>query len=411
MKSILSDYRNYFKTINKNVNLYYWIVLVSAISGSAFNILLGIYFKNSGYSENIVGNILALMTFGSAIGAFPVSILASHFNKRNTLLGGLVIMLIMGLVLINFKWLPVMQLAALLYGMGQSAVMILQGPILFENTEKNFRITAFSMAFVLQNLAFVISSFFIGHFSAYLSITFGKQLANAIVLNLATLMIIVSIILAFKFTGKNMMVRTQHTSISLAFKQTYFDFKSVFTGGAIYYILQVAFIGFGAGLVVPFFSMYLKFMLNITDGAVGTIMAISQVGTILGGLSVTPLAKRFGRVRTVMACQLLSIPFLLSISMPQGIAIITLSFFFRSSLMNMASPIINTLAMEIVSDDVRTHMSSVVSMTNNLFRALGIAIGGYLMYAVSYNFPYYITIVCYLIGTILFRKTFKSTKL
>lgn len=411
MKNILNEYHRYFKSINKNVNLYYWIVLVSAISGSAFNILLGIYFKNIGYSENIVGNILALMTLGSAIGAFPVSILASHFNKRNTLLGGLSVMLIMGLVLINIQLLQVMQLAALFYGMGQAAVMILQGPILYENTEKSFRITAFSMAFVLQNLAFVISSFLIGHLSAYLSLSFDKQMANAIVLNLATLMIIISIVLAFKFTGKNMMSRKQHTSVRLAFKQTYIDFKSVFTGGAIYYILQVAFIGFGAGLVVPFFSMYLKFMLNITDGAVGTIMAISQVGTILGGLSVTPLAKRFGRVKTVMACQLLSIPFLLSISMPQGIVIITLSFFFRSSLMNMASPIINSLAMEIVSEDVRTHMSSVVSMTNNLFRAIGIAVGGYLMYAVSYNFPYYITIICYLIGTTLFRKSFKNAKL
>jgi MFS family permease len=408
MGSITQEYKLYFKTITSNVRLYYWILLVSAISASAFNILFGIYLKNIGYSEHIVGSILSLMTLGTALGAFPVSIYAAQFSKRNTIIGGLMVMLSMGLVMINFKATLIIQVASLIYGMGQASVMILQGPILFENTDEEHRITAFSMAFVLQNLAFVISSFILGHLSASLADIWSPQAANAFVLNGATILISLSIALSLRFNGEGMLKRQKHSSRTAAVMQTFVDFKNVLQGGALLYVLQVAFIGFGAGLVVPFFSVYLKFMLNITDGAVGTIMAISQIGTIIGGLSVSPLAKRFGRVKTVIFCQLLSIPFLIFISFPQGLIIIAISFFFRSSLMNMAHPIISSLAMEIVDDDVRTHMSSVVSMTSHLFRALGIYIGGYLMYTVSYNFPYYITILCYLIGTYIFRITFRN---
>ena len=139
-------------------------------------------------------------------------------------------------------------------------------------------------------------------------------------------------------------------------------------------------------------------------------MAISQVGTVIGGLVVPPLAKKIGRVNTVLACQLLSIPFLISISFPQGIVVITISFFFRSSLMNMAGPVIGSLAMDIVDDETRTYMSSMVSLINNLFRSLGIYIGGYLMFAYSYNTPYYWTILCYLIGTFILYNVFKNVK-
>lgn len=405
MQAIIKDYRQYFKTINSNVRRYYLIVLVSAIAASAFNVLLGIYLKQVGYGENVVGSLLSLMTVGSAIGAIPVSVLASRINKRNTIVLGLGTMLLMGLGLINLNNLLSMQICAFFYGIGQASVMILQGPILYDNTESHHRITAFSIAFVLQNLAAVIANFSVGHLSTFLSDALGPIGANALVLNAATAMLLISMWLSWHFTGSGMTASYRSGTLKSAFGETLSDFRSVLKGGATYYILQVCFIGFGAGLVVPFFSMYLKFMLGITDSSVGTIMAFSQMGTILGGLCVAPLAKHFGRARTVIACQLLSIPFLISISLPQGIVIVAISFFFRSTLMNMASPIIGSLAMEIVDEEVRTHMSSMVSMTNNLFRALGIFVGGQLM-TISYNFPYYITIICYLIGTTLFYKSF-----
>ncbi len=408
MVSILKDYQRYFKNISTNISLYYMILLVSAITSSAFNILLGIYLKNMGQTETFVGGILSLMTLGVGIGAFPVTMISDRFSKKKTIFVGLIIMILAGLAMINISYLPMVQVSAFIFGIGQAAVMILQGPILYENTPEADRVTAFSMAFVLQNISFVLSSFFLGHASSILSTRTNAILGNQYVLNASTLLLFIPLIGALKFKGESMLKCSRTVSVKESAMVTLKGYQAVLKGDSLYYILQVSLIGFGAGMIVPFFSIYLKFMLSINDGVVGTIMAISQVGTILGGLIVAPLAQKIGRVKTVLICQLLSIPFLLSISIPQGIVIITISFFFRSSLMNMAGPIISSLSMDIVGDEIRTHMSSMVSMTAQLFRALGIFVGGYIMYNVSYNTPYYFTIICYLIGTAIFYSIFKD---
>lgn len=410
MNAILKDYRSYFQSISKNIKIYFFILLVSAITSSAFSILLGIYLKNIGHNEAVVGGILSLMTLGVGFGAFPVTVFADRFNKRTTIFCGLAIMLITGFMMINLRPLYLIQTASFVFGVGQAAVMILQAPILYENTPAESRVTAFSMAFVLQNISFMFSSFFLGHASSILSGKMSATLANVYVLNASTLFIILALIATLKFSGSSMVTTSRKVSLNATLRETMIGYQTVLKGASFKYILQVAFIGFGAGLIVPFFSIYLKYSLTINDGTVGTIMAISQVGTIIGGLVVAPLAHKLGRVKTVLICQLLSIPFLLSISLPQGIVIITISFFFRSSLMNMAGPIISSLSMDIVSDKARTHMSSVVAMTSHLFRAFGIYAGGYLMYAYSYNTPYYFTIACYLLGTGIFYSIFKGQK-
>jgi len=319
---------------------------------------------------------------------------------------GLSIMVISSFMLLNVKVLPLMKLFSLCFGFGHATAMILQGPIIYENTDEKHRVMAFSMAFVFQNLAFVFGSFVLGHLSQYLAKIYGTGQGNLMVLNGATFLLPIGIIIASQLKGPSMTKSNRDLPMVHDFIAVFKGYAGLLKGRTLKYLTQVALVGLGAGMIVPFFSVYLKFTLEVSDGMVGNIMAISQVGTIIGGLIVPPLAKKIGTVKTIIFCQLLSIPFLISISLPQGIIIITISFFFRSSLMNMASPLFRSIAMDITTDETRTHMSGMISMTNNLFRSLGIFIGGIIMYKFTYNTPYYLTIVCYLIGTFIIYKHF-----
>ena len=401
-------YTDFFKNISRNLKLYLGIIFFATIVSSAYNVLFGIYLKNMGYTEAFVGKIMSMNTLGIALGAIPVAILAERLNRKKTLIFGLLVMVISNLIVLNVQIPFVMETFALIFGLGNSTLMILQAPIIYDNTPEEHRVTAFSMAFVLQNIAFVFGSLVLGHLSQWITAVSNPVYANRLVLNGATSLIFLGILIALRFEGEQMMAHDRSGSVSESLNKIVKGYKKLTTGKTLLYLVQVSLIGIGAGMIVPFFSMYLKYSLDVTDGVVGNIMAISQVGTVIGGLVVPPLAKKIGRVNTVIICQLLSIPFLISISFPQGIYIITLSFFFRSSLMNMASPIIGSLAMEIVDDSTRTYMSSMVSLVNNLFRAVGISIGGYLMFAYNYNTPYYWTIACYLIGTAILYHVFKN---
>jgi len=408
MKAAMNVYTDFFRNISSNLKVYLGIIFFVTIVSSAYNVLFSIYLKNLGFNEAFVGQILSINTLGVALGAIPVAIFADRLNKKTTVILGLILMIVSNLIVLNIQIPLIMQIFAFIFGVGNATIMVLQAPIIFENTHESHRVTAFSMSFVLMNVAFVIGSLSLGYLSQVLTEVSGAITANRLVLNSANILIVIGIILAFKFQGKQMQERRREESILKTLQNLLNGYKKLSSGSTLLYLIQVSLIGLGAGMVVPFFSMYLKYSLDVNDGVVGTIMAISQVGTVIGGLIVPPLAKKLGPVKTVLMCQLLSIPFLLSISFPQGIIIITISFFFRSSLMNMASPIIGNLAMEIVDDDARTYMSSMISMVSNLFRALGIYIGGILMFKFSYNTPYYFTILCYLIGTFILYKVFKD---
>lgn len=409
MNGILNEYKSFFKGMHRNIMYYFGIVFFTTVLSAAYNVLFGIYMKNMGFNEAFVGRILSLQTFGVALGAVPIAIFAQHFNKKWTLIVGLITMITSSFLILNLKAVFLVEVIAIIFGVGNATVMILQAPLIFNYTQEDHRITAFSMAFVLQNLAMVFGSYFLGHLSQSLTTWLGPVKANWLVLNGTTLLACVSLLIVIKIKEETHLL-PKKISINSSFLKVIKGYKALLQGSSFKYLIQVGLVGLGAGMIVPFFGMYLKFSLNITDGKVGTIMAISQMGTVLGGLIVPPLAKKFGRVRTVIACQLLSIPFLFSISFPQGIIIITLSFFFRSSLMNMASPIIQSLAMEIVGEEERTYMSGMVSLISNLFRALGIFLGGIVMYKFSYNTPYYFTIGCYLIGTYVLYNVFKEKK-
>ena len=179
------------------------------------------------------------------------------------------------------------------------------------------------------------------------------------------------------------------------------------SGQALKFVIYNTIIGFGAGLVIPFFSVYLKFSLNIDNEKVGIIMGLSQLGLVIGGLLVPYISKVLGRENTVVICQLLSIPFLISIAFPQSILILGVSFLLRSTLMNLNQPLIQNISLETVDYENRALMSSVVSMSSNVTRAISMIIAGYLMENISYNFPYYLTVVLYLVGTAVFYKNFK----
>ena len=78
--------------------------------------------------------------------------------------------------------------------------------------------------------------------------------------------------------------------------------------------------------------------------------------------------------------------------------------------MNLNQPLIQNISLETVNYENRALMSSIVSMSSNVTRAISMIIAGYLMENISYNFPYYITVILYLIGTVVFYKNFKMEK-
>ncbi|WP_418965712.1 MFS transporter [Cetobacterium sp.] len=378
------------------------VVTTSIVSG-VFNVFTGIHVKNLGYGESIVGQVLSISSLSIALGSMINAYLSSKMGFKKTISMGLVLMVI-GILGVSFLRDPfLIKVSSGLMGVGYGFPFSSIGVLLIENSSEKDRVKVFSKNFVSQSLGTVFASYGAGR----LIKTFGKIFAIEKSIPLVYILCVFIILIGF-YPLKDLKISDK---IKNSKNRDFFKgFKDVMSGEALKFIIYNTIIGFGAGMVIPFFSVYLKFSLNIDNEKVGIIMGLSQVGLVIGGLLVPYISKVLGRENTVVICQLLSIPFLISIAFPQGIFVLGVSFLLRSTLMNLNQPLIQNISLETVKYENRALMSSIVSMSSNVTRALSMIIAGYLMERVSYNFPYYITVVLYLIGTAVFYKSFKVEK-
>ena len=392
--SIITEFLDIVHNAGKNVQRFMLCVFVNGMVLSALSVMLGIYYTNIGLSELVVGNLLSVRTLGNSLGAFFAIFLVQTFGTKRSLYVSFSTMLLCGLCFTNITVLPIMQVTSFLFGVAQAIFVVVQAPFYKNHSDDRTVVGIFSAGFVLNNIAMFSGSFLFGNlsdiFAGFGGIVFGSKM----ILNISFILLVINLFALSKIEFAMEFTNSRRGS---KFK----DYIAILNRDSVLYMIKTALIGLGAGLIVPFFSVYIKHSLNTTDSVVGSIMAFAQFGTVLGGLLTPKLSRRFGRVKFVLFCQLLSIPFLISISFPQGALVMAISFFFRNSLMNMANPVLQSMAMDLVEEKHRTVMSSIFTLCDNLLRALGTQAGGIIMMMVSYNTPYYITVVLYLLSALI----------
>lgn len=387
---------------NKNIRNSFIVNFLSTfIMQGVFLVFIGIYVKSLGFGEGAVGKILAVNNLSVAGGSLLMAYIMMRYSRKTALIFGFLSMSI-GMYGISFF----SSLGALIFfsgitGMGFGFPLTAIGVLLTENSKPEERVDIFSTNFILQSLGAVFGSYFGGKISALLTQSLGETKAIPILFFICATLLLGAIFPIKKLEEKKEVTKKKR-------KNLYLSVGMLMKGKPLGYLIYNTVMGFGAGLVVPFFSVYLKFALNIGDSWIGNIMALSQVGLVIGGILVPYISRKLGKVKTVIVCQLLSIPFLISIAFPTGILIVAISFLMRSTLMNLNQPLVQNISMEIVDDELRPLMSSLTQMSGYLTRALSVLLAGYLMENVSYNTPYYFTVILYLLSTYLFYKYFYS---
>jgi MFS family permease len=180
--------------------------------------------------------------------------------------------------------------------------------------------------------------------------------------------------------------------------------------------LPLAVIGLGAGLTIPFINLYFDERLNFGTQAVSAVFSVAQVFTLLAFLASPLLARRFGGVRTVVACQLLSIPFFLVMALTVSPTLAIGAFLARHALMNMAGPVNSQFAMEVVPAHKRVLTNGLREIAWNGAFFVGTTVGGWVisrrLVGDGYTASMFATIGLYIAGSVIFYAFWrKSTAL
>lgn len=402
---IIRDFYYTLKNAGSNVRKFMFCVFLNGVIMSAMNVMLGIHYKNIGLTEDVIGTLMALKTFGSAIGALSAVVIIETLGTKKALISAFLTMAVTGFCYVNItSSMIIMQVTSLIFGIAQVVFTVSQAPFYKNNSDERTAVSIFSLNFVMTNLAMFSGSYVFGLLSDGFAAMGGEVFGSRMALNVgfAALLAAPLAITRIDFGKEHSGEKRRKLRIK--------DYTSAMTKDAWMYMMKKALIGMGAGLVIPYFSVYIKYSLGVSDSVVGSIIAFSQFGTVLGGLLIPSLSKRFGRVKMAIFCQIISIPFLYSISYTQGIIMMAISFFCRNTFMNMTSPLLQTMEMDLVAPENRTIMSSMATLADSLFRALGTQLGGILMVKISYEFPYYITILTYALSTLVIYFVFGKNK-
>lgn len=366
--------------------------------------LQGIYIKELKIGEDFLGIIISLRTLITALASVPCAIFVNKYGKKK---GIFACMLLMPLFIAfqgysENKW--QLLVLAIMQGAANSFLAVSEGPFIMENSSEKIRLRLFSFTYADNVFSTMFGYFIFGDIPNIMQGSIGVVNSLRYSIILCGIIGIISCIFI-------LMIKEKRTTLSVS-KQNYLKDLLHVLGGkySVKLLMYNSIIGFGAGLVVPYFNVYLKYKLNIGTGLIGIIMALAQGAMGLGSLITPYMSKKFGRINTVIICQVISIPFLLFIAIPPSLVIVSISLFLRNALMNMSGPITNTMSMELVETSERSIFASANNIAGNVSRALSAVVAGFIMknFANGYELPYFITAILYIIGTIYFHKCFCS---
>jgi len=162
-----------------------------------------------------------------------------------------------------------------------------------------------------------------------------------------------------------------------------------------------AVLGFGAGLIFPYVSLYFVNTLGATVRYYGVLSAVLSVVVALTSLVAAPLAARGGNMRIAIAVQLLSIPFLLTVGVAPWLWLISLAYLVRGGLMAINNPPLQAFLMEAVEKNQRVLASSVYNVSYQASWALGAGVGGWLITVLGSHLPFLVAALFYAVSALL----------
>ena len=350
-----------------------------------------------------MGIIITIMGVSAFAGSIPLGIAADKYGKRKILIIGNVIASVTIAVFALTTNPLILIIAALLEGISEAAVLSSTSSLLAEKCKAAQRNGAFALFGFTQSLAFGVGSFTILAVAIFESLGFNNQASHVILYVALAILGLLSTLIMFKIRESKILKKTKTKLRTLLPIRS----KNILSK----YVLTSAIIAFGAGMVVPLMTYWLKLQYGVPDSISGPILGVSSIIIALSILPSPYLAKKIGTVKTIVLTQAMSIIFLITTPLLPNYLLASSVYTIRAFLMNMATPLSQSMIMGLVKEDERGAASGITAASWRLPNALSTTIGASLMGAGFLAEPFFISAIFYSSSIILFWIFFKNTRM
>ncbi|WP_136604883.1 MFS transporter [Paenibacillus dokdonensis] len=339
-----------WKQLGRNIRLFFLANLLYQIGTGMFSVLYNLYIQSLGYQDTMNGTIVSVQSLATALIFIPIGLIADRVSHRLLLLFGALLagLSFMGRAFVSGEsGLIILSIAA---GLFAAFFQVIAVPFLAENTTKQQRLRMFSYHFSLVLAAQVLGSSG-GGFLADLLQQAGWSKIHSLQAVLfaggaASVLAFIPLLFVKKTVKDKVLIEAvvPEEPVKLP-AQAKDDWKAI-----LKFTLAQLIVGTGSGLVVPYLNLYFTNRFAVSLTAVGILISLGQVMTIVSMLIGPTLASRVGPVKAVVLFQMMSLPFLLLTGFTNLFVIASISFLFRQALMNAANPIQSSIMVDRVSD-------------------------------------------------------------
>lgn len=365
-------------------------------------VLFNLYLVEAGLGPRVAGHAVSLQGLGIALGTIPAGLLARRFGRRRTIVLGLVTDAAGQLLRCATLWTPLVYGASLLAGGGQSLIQIAAAPFLAEHSTTRERTHLFSALFAVTLIAAVAGSL-IGGWLPRLLLTM-PHVRNLVVAYRVALVLggLVSMSGA-AVLGALRLTEAPEDAVA----------RSRITPEARRRLVPIGvnalLIGAGAGLVIPFMNLYFAQRFRCSSAQIGSFFSVAQVCTAVAALLAPALGRRYGKLRTAVASQLLSLPFLLTLGLESRLPLAVGAFWMRAVLMQASTPLLSTFIMESLPTALRTTAMGFTNLTWNVGWSISATVAGLIIQRFGYSVPFVVTAALYATAALYFYSAFRGT--
>jgi MFS family permease len=354
----LSRYARSFTGFGKDARLFLLTTIIFGAALSLYWIDFNLYLESIGLGWAI-GWLMAASQLAGFLMALPASAISDRIGRRKVMACG------MGLVAIAlFAFLPgdlpLMFVGVIALGAGQMAVSVVQVPFIAEHTRPEQRNEYFSLwsaiGFLTGLVAAIVGGFGAPMIASLLHLgsdaaPYQILLAGVAVLGTLSLGTVWLLTADEPAAGRPPATGMGRFGIVLLDRDLFFRL-----------LLPGFLTSLGAGQLIPFLNVFIQNKFSLGLAEVNAVFAVSSLGTAVAILIQPAVARRFGRIGSIVLVQGASIPFLVVLGFSPVLWTVIGALAVRNSLMNAGGPIFDAFAMERISPAERATLSAGMTM-------------------------------------------------
>ena len=378
----MAEFIRQIRSLRPDLQRFLLFTLFANVGLGVFMLIFNLYLTALGLREDDIGLLTAAQTLSMAAAAASMGSVLGRFGLWRTILVGTALFAIaaVGSALSESLMLLVPLMVA--FGIGFSLMITTTMPFVIEWTRPDQRQQASALAFSTAAISTTAGSLIGGLVPARLPLDDVGQYRITLIIGMAITAI--GFLPLFAMKGAR---RQRTTAESADAKSSAPDDRRQVRRDMAIFIAIGGLMAIGAGLVGPFFNVYLQ-SLGGSSTQIGIVFALAGLSSALVGLSAPAVSRRFGSLWAVVVVRSAVVPIFLALLFAPSYLMAVLAWIVRQTSISMAWPIDSTFIAEVLPPRSRSAVYGLRSAAWNVGFSVSSLVGGVLIvqYGYALNF-------------------------